>query len=158
MIEFIAIFIIVLILSGVLWLFIYLPCNGIAYIVLGDIPLGLLYLIPAFIIIALLLYRHFIVEPESRRKDALRYKYDYPQYLDQEETAAQWNKGFKMAISDGITTISDTNKRAELEQCQRIVNKMAKNKMFDGLHRSFRLTGCHMEIKDSADNTITTIV
>ena len=140
------------------WLFLYLPVMGFAYLYLGEYALGLLYLLPLLCLIGVLLYRHYVTEPEKMRRAALSRMYGYPSKLTKKESADQWPKGFKAAIHSGFATTTETDKQTDLSYCQQIVEKMKKDNNFDDLHRAFRLTGCHLEIKDPSGNTITKIV
>lgn len=140
------------------WLFLYLPIMGFAYIFWGEYALGLLYLLPLIGLIGVLLYRHFVIEPERRRWAALSRMYNFPRELTKKDTADKWHNGFKAVIHDGLVTSTGIDKQTDLNYCQQIVEKMRKDNNFDDLHRAFRLTGCHMEIKDSTGHTITKIV
>ena len=140
------------------WLFLYLPVMGSAYIFFGEYALGSLYLLPLIGLIAVLLYRHFVTEPEKKRMAALCRMYGYPSKLTKKESADQWPKGFKEAIHNGFATTTEPDKQTDLNYCQQIVEKMKKDNKFDDLHRAFRLTGCHMEIQDPKGNTIANIV
>lgn len=139
-------------------LFLYLPVMGFAYLFLGEYALGLLYLLPLIGLIAVLLYRHFVTEPEKIRMAALCRMYGYPSKLTNKESADQWPKGFKEAIHNGFATTTEPDKQTDLNYCQQIVEKMKKDNKFDDLHRAFRLTGCHLEIQDPRGNTIAKIV
>ena len=140
------------------WFFLYLPVMGFAYLFLGEYALGLLYLIPLIGLIAVLLYRHFVTEPEKARMAALCRMYGYPSKLTKDESVDQWPKAFKAAIHCGYATTTESDKQTDLNYCQQIVEKMKKDNKFDDLHRAFRLTGCHMEIKDPKGNTVAKIV
>ena len=131
---------------------------GFAYLFLGEFALGTLYLLPLIVLIAVLLYRHFVTEPEKVRMAVLSRMYNYPSHLGKDDTADQWQKGFKAVIHGGLVTCSDSDKKTDLNHCQHVVEKMEKDCSFDDLNRAFRLTGCHMEIKDSTGHTITKIV
>ena len=54
---------IVLLLLGCL--FLYLPVIGFAYLYLGEFALGLLHLLPLLCLIGVLLYRHYVIEPQK---------------------------------------------------------------------------------------------
>lgn len=151
-------FIILIIIILIFWLFLYLPVMGFAYIFLGEYALGLLYLLPLIGLIAVLLYRHFVTEPEKMRMTALSRMYGYPSKVNKKESTDQWPKGFKTAIHSGFATTTVSDKQKDLNYCQQIVEKMKKDNNFDDLHRVFRLTGCHMEIKDPTGDTIVKIV
>lgn len=151
-------FIIAIIIGLIVFLFLFLPVMGFAYIFLGDYMLGLLYLLPLLCMIGVLLYRHFVIDPEKKRKVALSRMYNYPRHLSKIVTSDQWNRGFMAVIHGGLVTTTDTSKKADLNHCQQIVEKMTKDNTFNDLHRAFLLTGCHMEIKDSTGHTITKIV
>ena len=140
------------------WLFLYLPVMGFAYIYLGEFALGLLYLLPLMGLIGVLLYRHFVIEPERRRWAALSRMYNFPRVLSKNDTADKWHNGFKAAIHGGLVTSTDSDKQTDLAYCQQIVERMRKDNNFDDLHRAFRLTGCHLDIKDPSGHTITQIV
>lgn len=140
------------------WLFLYLPVMGFAYLFLGEFALGLLHLLPLLVLIGVLLYRHFVTEPEKIRMAALSRMYKYPQQLNKGDSVNHWHSGFKGVIHGGLVACTDTDKKTDLIQCQHIVDKMEKDCVFENLHRAFRLTGCHMEIKDSRGHAITNIV
>lgn len=140
------------------WLFLYLPVMGFAYLYLGEIALGLLYLLPLLCLIGVLLYRHYVIEPEKMRRATLSRMYNYPLRLGKRDTANHWHSGFKDVIHGGLVTCTDSDKKTDLNHCQHVVDKMEKDGVFENLHRAFRLTGCHMEIKDSTGHTITKIV
>lgn len=147
---------IVLLLLG--WLFLYLPVMGFAYLYLGEFALGMLYLLPLLCLIGVLLYRHYIIDPENGRRAALSRMYNYPQRLSKRETVNHWHSGFNDVIRGGIVTCTDSDKKMDLSHCKSIVDKLEKECVFENLHRAFRLTGCHMEIKDSTGHTIAKIV
>lgn len=140
------------------WLFLYLPVMGFAYIFLGEYALGLLHLLPLLCLIGVLLYRHFVIEPEKMRIAALSRMYKYPRRLGKSYKGNHWHSGFKDVINEGLLNCTDPDKKSDLIHCQNVVDKMEKDCVFDNLHRVFRLTGCHMEIKDCTGHTITTIV
>ena len=131
---------------------------GVAYLFLGEYALGLLYLLPFLSLIGFVLYRHFFIEPESERIVALSHWYNYPLILGKKVNFDQWNKGFKAVIHNGLVSTTDINKQNDLNHCQKIVEKMTKDEIFNNLHRAFKLTGCHMEIKDATGHTVTKIV
>lgn len=141
-----------------LWLVVYLPIMGFAYILLGEWALGVLYLTPLICTIGVLLYRQFVICPERKRMIELSRMHHYPRRLTKNESSDQWSKGFKAVIHGGLVSVTDPSKQKDLHQCQKIVEKMSKDNAFENLHRAFRLTGCHLEIKDSTDHTITQIV
>ena len=140
------------------WLFLYLPVMGFAYLYLGELALGLLYLLPLLCLIGRFLYRHYVIEPEKTRMAALSRMYKYPQCLGKKDTANQWYRGFKDVIHAGLITCTDPDKKSDLSHCLHVVEKMGKDCSFDGLNRAFRLTGCHLEVKDSTGHIITKIV
>lgn len=147
---------IVLLLLG--WLFLYLPVMGFAYLYLGEFALGLLYLLPLLCLIGVLLYRHCVIEPENKRRQALSRMYGYPQRLGKKDTTNHWHSKFKDAIHGGLVTCTDSDKKTDLNHCLRVVDKIEKDSVFENLHRAFRLTGCHMEIKDPTGHTIIKVV
>lgn len=136
----------------------YLSVMGFAYFFLGEYASGLLHLLPLIGLIGFLLYRHFVIEPARRRWAALSHMYNFPREFTKKESADQWHRGFKAVISSGSALTTDSDKQTDLNHCQHIVEEMTKSKAFDDFHCAFRLTGCHMEIKDSTGNTITKIV
>ena len=140
------------------WLFLYLPVMGFAYLFLGEYALGLLYLFPFLCLIGFILYGQFVIEPENERKAALSRWYKYPLSLGKKVNFDQWQRGFKTVIHNGLVNTTDFNKKEDLNNCQKIVEKMTKDEVFNDLHRAFKLTGCHMEIKDATGHTITKIV
>jgi len=131
---------------------------GFAYLFLGEYALGLLFLLPFLCLITFKLYKQFVIEPERERKAALRRLYKYPLNLGKKVNFDQWNKGFKAVIHNGLVSTTDINKQNDLNHCQKIVEKMTKDELFNDLHRAFKLTGCHMEIKDATGHTVTKIV
>ena len=139
-------------------LFLYLPIIGFAYIFLVEYALGLLYLLPVLCLIGFVFYRQFIIKPEHERKAALSRWYKYPLYLGKKVNFDQWQRGFKAVIHNGLLTSTDVNKQNDLNHCQKIVEKMTKDEVFNDLQRAFKLTGCHLEIKDATGQTITKIV
>lgn len=141
-----------------IWLFLYLPVMGFVYIFLGEYALGLLYLLPFLGLIGFLLYRQFVIEPERERKAALSRWYNYPLNLGKKVNFDQWQREFKAVIHNGLVSTTNINKQNDLNHCQKIVEKMTKDEVFNDLHRAFKLTGCHMEIKDATGHTITKIV
>ena len=149
------ILIIIALLGG---LFLYLPVMGFAYIFLGEYALGLLHLLPLLCLIGVLLYRHFVTEPDKKRMAALGRMYNYPQHLCKRYTVNHWHSWFKDVIYGGLITCTDPDKKSDLNHCRDVVDKMEKDCVFENLHQAFRLTGCHMEIKDSTGHTITKIV
>lgn len=140
------------------WLFLYLPVVGFAYLFLGEYALGLLYLIPSLCLIGLVMYYQFVIEPKHNRKVALSRWYKYPLLLGKKTNYEQWHNGFKVVIHNGLVSTTDTNKKNDLSQCQKIVEKMTKDEIFNDFQRAFKLTGCHLEIKDATGHTITKIV
>ena len=140
------------------WLFLYLPVMGFAYIFLGKYALGLLHLLPLLCLIGVLLYRHFVTEPEIIRNAALCHMYNYPQRFGKRDIINHWHSGFKDVINGELSTCTDPDKKSDLNHCRHIVDKLEKDCVFENLHRAFRLTGCHMEIKDSTGHTITKII
>lgn len=156
--ELIGIIVAAIVLTFLGWLFIYLPIMGFVYLFLGKYALGILYIIPLLCPIGYFLYRYLVIEPEKTRRAALCRMYDYPQRLNKKETVNHWYSVLKDVITIGLTTCSDPNKKSDLDQCQHIVNKMENDDIFDKFHRAFRLTGCHMKIKDSNGRTISKIV
>lgn len=150
--------IIAIIIFIVGWFFLYLPIMGFAYLFLGEYALGFLYLVPLLCLIGYILYRYFVIEPEKIRKNALSRMYNYPQHLSKEKILNQWHSKFKEVILREIGKCKYPDKKSDLNQCLQVVDKMEKNKIFDKLYRVFRLTGCHMDIKDSNGQTITKIV
>lgn len=138
--------------------FFFLPVMGFAYLFLGEYALGLLFLLPFLCLITFKLYKQFVIEPERERKAALRRLYKYPLNLGKKVNFDQWNKGFKAVIHNGLVSTTDINKQNDLNHCQKIVEKMTKDELFNDLHRAFKLTGCHMEIKDATGHTVTKIV
>lgn len=147
-----------LIIALFVWLFLYLPVMGIAYLFLEEFALGLLYLLPFLGLIGFILYRQYVIEPEHERKVALSRWYKYPLHLGKKVNYDQWHRGFKAVIHNGLVSTTDSNKQNDLNHCQKIVEKMTKDDVFNDLHRAFQLTGCHMEIKDATGHTITKIV
>ncbi len=141
-----------------LGLFLCLPVMGIANLLLGDYTLGLLYLLPFLCLIGFILYRQFVIEPERERKAALSRWYNYPLHLGKKVAFDQWYRGFKAVIHKGLDNTTNINKQKDLNHCQKIIEKMAKDEVFNDLHRAFKLSGCHMEIKDDTGHTITKIV
>lgn len=156
--ELIIIFIIGVIITFLGWLFLYLPVMGFANLYLGEFALGLLFLLPLLCLIGGLCYRHYINEPEKIRMAALSRMYRYPLSLSKKVNSDQWHKGFLKAIHEGLANVDGGSKQADLNICERVVKKMAKENAFNDFQRAFKLTGCHMEIKDSAGNTVTKIV
>lgn len=154
MVEFIVGIIIILFA----WLFFYLPVVGFAYLFLGEYALGLLYLFPALCLIGFVMYCQFVIEPEHDRKVALSRWYKYPLHLGKKVNYEQWHKGFKSVIHNGLVSTTDINKQDDLNHCQKIVEKMTKDEVFNDLQRAFKLTGCHLEIKDATGHTVTIIV
>ena len=150
--------IVAIIIALLAWLFLYLPVMGFAYIFLGEYALGLLYLLPFFGLIGFVLYRQFVIEPERARTAALSRWYNYPLNLGKKVNFDQWQRGFKAVIHNGLVISTDVNKQKDLNHCQKIIEKMTKDDVFNGLHRAFKLTGCHMEVKDTTGHTITKIV
>ena len=140
------------------WLFLYLPVMGFAYLFLGEYALGLLYILPLLCLICALLYQYFVTEPERRRMVALSRMYNYPRRLGKKDTDNHWHSEFKDVIHSGLITCTDPAKKTDLIHCQHIVDKMEKDCVFEKLHRVFRLTGCHMEIKDPSGQITTKIV
>lgn len=139
-------------------LFLFLPVIGFAYIFLGEFALGLLLLLPFMGLIGFVLYRQFVIKLECERKAALCRWYNYPLHLGKKVDFDQWQREFKAVINKELVISTDINKQKDLNHCQKIVEKMAKDDVFNDLHRAFILTGCHMEIKDSTGHTITKIV
>lgn len=147
-----------LIIALLAWLFLYLPVMGFAYLFLGEYALGLLHMLPFLSLIGFVIYCQFVIEPEHERKAALSRWYKYPLHLGKKVNYDQWHRGFKDVIHNGLVSTTDTNKQNDLNHCQKIVEKMTKDDVFNDLHRAFQLTGCHMEIKDTTGHTITKIV
>lgn len=154
MIEFVIGIIIVLIA----WLFLCMPVTGFAYFFLGEYLKGLLFLLPLLCLIGFLLYRQYVTKPEWNRMAALSRWHNYPLSLCKKVDSTLWHRGFKKVINDGIVTTIDTSKKNDLKHCLQVVEKMANDNAFNGFHRAFRLTGCHLEIKDSSGRIINRIV
>ena len=153
---------------------------GILVILDGDygnaLPLFYPFFFLVLIIIVFLIYNKYVIAPREMLERSLRKMHHYPQFLLHED-GEQWGKAFQRTIGSAIENITEKDKKSDLQQsgrivrkiafkkkmsdlqqCERIVRKMAQNKSFDNLHRAFRLTGCHMEIKDSTGNSIVKIV
>ena len=156
--ELLIIFIIGIILIFLGWLFLYLPVIGFAYLFLGEYSLGLLHQLPLLGLIGVLLYRHFVIEPKRWQWAALSRMYRYPLSLSKKVNSDQWHKGFLKAIYEGLAIVDGPSRKTDLDHCKRVVEKMAKDGAFNGLQRAFKLTGCHMEIKDSVGNIVSKIV
>lgn len=147
-----------IILSLVFLLFLYFPVMGFAYLFLGEFGTGLLYLIPLLCLTCWILYRHFVIEPERTRQDALCRMYSYPQNINKNKTSDDWHNKFKDTIQSGLISCKDAIKKSDLNNCMHVVDNMEKDRIFESFQRAFQLTGCHMEIKDTTDQTITKIV
>ena len=139
------------------WLFLYLPIMGFIYIFSAEYWTGVLYFLPLLVAYCVLLFRLYIILPERRRQKLLREKYNYPSSLDETENADQWHIGFFNVINDKIANTTE-DKQEDLKRCQQVVKRMATSNAFNKFHKAFRLTGCHMEIKDPSDQTIAKIV
>lgn len=151
-------FIIALIIALMALLFLCMPVAGFAYFFLGEYLKGLLFLLPLLCLIGFLLYRQYVTKPERNRLAALSRWYNYPLSLSKKVDSTLWHRGFKKVINDDIVTTTDSGKQDDLKHCLQIVEKMAKDDTFNGFHRAFRLTGCHLEIKDTSGRTINRIV
>lgn len=156
--ELMTFFVAVLLVWFLVWLFLYLPVIGFAYLYSGEFSLGLLHILPVLCLIGVYLFYHFVIEPKIVLRAALSRMYIFPLQLDKTDTAERWYNGFKKVVHDGIASTSDLTKQTDLNHCKRIVEKMTKDSIFNNFHRAFRLTGCHMEIKDSSGHSITKIV
>lgn len=108
------------------WLFLYLPVMGFAYLFLGELGTGLLYLLPLLCLIAWILYHHFVIKPEEIRQAALCRMYSYPQCLNKNKTFNYWYSKFKDAIQSGLISCKDANKKSDLNNCMHVVDKMKK--------------------------------
>lgn len=139
------------------WLFLYLPIMGFIYIFSAEYSTGMLYLLPLFGLYCVLLYRVYVILPERRRQELLREKFNYPSSLDDKENADQWHIVFFNVINDKIANTTE-DKQEDLKRCQQVVKRMATSNAFNKFHKAFRLTGCHMEIKDPSGQTIAKIV
>lgn len=151
-------FIIALIVALMALLFLCMPVAGFACFFLGEYLIGLLFLLPLLCLLAFLLYRQYITKPERNRMAALSRWYGYPFLLCRKVDSTLWHRGFKKVINDGIVATTDLSKQTDLKRCLQIVEKMAKDDTFNGFHRAFRLTGCHLKIEDPASHSITKIV
>lgn len=116
-------------------------------------PLGALIVI----IIAGRIYDKFVSVPRKKLKDALHKMHNYPKRIVQED-GGQWGQSFQRVIGVAFENATEEDKKNDLQQCGRIVEKMTNEKSFSDLHHAFRLTGCHLKITDENGELITKVV
>lgn len=148
----------VIALGLLFWLMAYLPVMGVVYILIGEWIQGLFCWLPLMCFIGVVLYRHYIVQPKETLMVELSHMYKYPRRLTKNERADKWHSGFSAVIQNGIAAVDDPAKQADLKQCHKIVEKMAKDNVFHSLHRAFRITGCHLKVTDDNGRVLTQIV
>ena len=134
---------------------------GVLIIIDGDYDYALKYFYPLLfmicLVIVVMIHGKYVYEPREKLKESLRKMHNYPKRIIHED-GEQWGKAFQRIIEKTIDNVTEEDKKKDLQQCERIVKKMTKEKSFDNLHRAFRLTGCHVEITDDNGKLITKVV
>jgi len=136
--------------------FVLLLYTAISLIGIGEYTFALIILSFPLCLLAYNIYLERVVIPREEQMIALSHKYNIP--LKAESGSARWGNVFQQIIDAAIKNVTEIDKKNDLQQSRRIVKKMANEKSFDDLHRSFRLTGCHMKITDGCGKIITKIV
>lgn len=126
---------------------------GLGYLAEGEILYAVLWLLLPIISLVYVVYKW----PHWKREEALHKMYKYPESISL-EFGDQWDREFQCVISKAIDSTDDPEKKSDLKYCQKVVKNIKDDAGFYYLHRTFRLTGCHISITDSNGKCITTIV
>lgn len=146
------------------FLFIVFPICGFQSLQKGDVGAAIFFFSPVIVLICFLIINYCFVVPYEKRQAAAHKMYKLPERIDN-EYGEVWEKEFQKVIIDSIDKISDSSKRADLQECQKVATQMIKDsspyrldRPFYKINNAFRLTGCHFTITDSDGKTITQIV
>ena len=145
-------------------LFILFPICGIQSLEKGEIGSAIFFLFPLLVLICGIIINLCVVEPRKKRQVALRKMYNLPDVV-RDEYGHTWDREFQKVISKAIEEVTDNEKLADLQQCQKVAKNMIKDscnyrldRPYYRINNAFRLTGCHLTITDSQGNIITQIV
>jgi len=140
------------------------PLCGIQALQNGEVGMAIFFFTPITTLICCLIVNYCIVIPYKNRQEAVRKKYNIPEIV-RDEYGEVWDRELQKVIKNAIDTTTDTVKRSDLQNCQRVANQMIKDsstytldRPFYKIHKAFRLTGCHFTITDSEGKTIAKIV
>lgn len=140
----------------IIFIFIGLPIIGIELLILGVWGYAILCYVPLMCLIIFFIYDIYVVTPRNRQLDHLRQMHNIPCKVSSDN--CQWGMNFQQIIRTAIENVTQNDKKDDLLQCGRIVEKMTKDKSFDDLYCAFSLTGCNMKIIDNKGEVIKKII